>query len=517
MRPGPLAALLLLPVMLLPLGIAPAPAQPAPPDQNWTRSEQEIFWNSPVGSRLLPYTWFSRLEQPGGALFADPAHLLTYGFIATPATAANPDGLPIGLSRERDRTDGLWLGMTCAACHVRTLAFRGATLLLDGAGASLDAVRFDRDLTDALLATAADPDRAARFAAGLGVAEADRPALLARLGRIAEARRAAAVPEAVAAGPGRFDLVGTLANALAGTALGLPANIHPTAAPVRMPRLWGAPGLDSTLANGSGTNAGSGPLLRNLGQVLATGATLDPAPPSPPYPGSASLFDLVKIEALLRKLDPPPWPAAFPPIDAAAAGRGQAVFAQACAACHAPQPRDAAGLLPVTRVGVAQLGTDAAALRPLPPAATGVLAGRPVAAAGGPRFGLVAPAAAIVGHLVAGAAAQYPRLPPPPPAPPARDAYRALPLAGIWANAPFLHDGAVANLWQLLTPPDQRAARFSLAPGDYDPAEVGLSTAATAPPLFEATGPGNAATGHDYGTALPEPVRRDLLEYLKTL
>jgi cytochrome c peroxidase len=41
-------------------------------------------------------------------------------------------------------------------------------------------------------------------------------------------------------------------------------------------------------------------------------------------------------------------------------------------------------------------------------------------------------------------------------------AYKARPLDGIWATAPYLHNGSVPTLYDLLTPPDQRPASFNV-------------------------------------------------------
>src|ERR1700760_1929355 len=137
------AALCSLSVLAL-LGAAPNDA----PTQGWTRAESSLFWNAPQGSRILRYDWFLKLGRADGAgLFADPAHLAGYGFLPGAASEINPDGLPIGLSRERDWTGTQWVGMTCAACHTGTVSRGGKTMLIEGAGGMLDEQRFDADLS----------------------------------------------------------------------------------------------------------------------------------------------------------------------------------------------------------------------------------------------------------------------------------------------------------------------------------------------------------------------------------
>jgi mono/diheme cytochrome c family protein len=500
--------------------------------QAWTQPERELFWNSPQGSRIIPYAWFLKLEQAKtDQLFADPQNLAHYGYLPSAVDALNPDGLPIGFAKEPDAA-GPWLGMTCAACHVGTISYQGQSVLVEGVGSMADTQRFDRDLSDALAATAADDAKFTRFAERLGVPAADQAALRQQFNAVTAERVAFTAMNATPFehGPGRVDALGVIMNALTDTALKLPANGRPPDAPVRLPWVWNAVGYSRAQYNGSISNAGLGPLLRNVGQVLGVYGLVNVSKPGMSYPSSVSLPDLVALEALLRKLAPPAWPAMLPPIDQAKAAQGAAVFAEACASCHQAQPRDADGLIPVPLVPLAEIGTDPLAARNFMtrPAATGILEGRPIAVFGGPAFGPRAGAATIVGHISTAVAA---RLPPAEvqaglgayraaiKANPGRlDAYKAIPLAGVWAGAPYLHNGSVANLQQLLTPPAQRAVRFSVGGRDYDPAVVGFpATVSGTGYVLDTTLPGNAATGHDYGTQLPDAAKASLLEYLKTL
>jgi mono/diheme cytochrome c family protein len=55
--------------------------------------------------------------------------------------------------------------------------------------------------------------------------------------------------------------------------------------------------------------------------------------------------------------------------------------------------------------------------------------------------------------------------------------YKPRPLAGVWATAPFLHNGSVPTLYQMLLPPAKRDARFFVGRREYDPKHVGYVTA----------------------------------------
>jgi hypothetical protein len=91
-------------------------------------------------------------------------------------------------------------------------------------------------------------------------------------------------------------------------------------------------------------------------------------------------------------------------------------------------------------------------------------------------------------------------------------------LRGAWATAPYLHNGSVPNLYELLLPAAQRSRRFPVGHAEYDPVRMGYTmTAPAGTDQFDTSQPGNANTGHEYGTDLSEEERMALLEYLKTL
>ena len=105
----------------------------------------------------------------------------------------------------------------------------------------------------------------------------------------------------------------------------------------------------------------------------------------------------------------------------------------------------------------------------------------------------------------------------------ARVGYLAQPLIGIWASAPYLHNGSVPTLAALLDP-DQRPDQW-VASGEYDPAAVGLSWGVPEPTgdpvldaqIHDASREGLGNQGHTFGASLTEDERAALLAYLKTL
>ena len=54
--------------------------------------------------------------------------------------------------------------------------------------------------------------------------------------------------------------------------------------------------------------------------------------------------------------------------------------------------------------------------------------------------------------------------------------YKARPHEGVWATPPFLHNGSVPNLYQLLSPVSERSKRFFVGRREFDPVKVGLVT-----------------------------------------
>ena len=99
--------------------------------------------------------------------------------------------------------------------------------------------------------------------------------------------------------------------------------------------------------------------------------------------------------------------------------------------------------------------------------------------------------------------------------------YTATPLDGIWLTAPYLHNGSVPTLTDLLEPAAARPTKFWRGYDLYDSTKVGFVTtgpdAERAGTPLDVTQPGNSNVGHTYGTDVPPDQKRALLEYLKTL
>ena len=98
--------------------------------------------------------------------------------------------------------------------------------------------------------------------------------------------------------------------------------------------------------------------------------------------------------------------------------------------------------------------------------------------------------------------------------------YKARPLNGIWSTAPYLHNGSVPNLYEMLLAPTKRSPFFYEGSFQYDPERAGrdIKPSPSNSFKFDTSLPGNSNLGHDYGVGgLHESQRFALLQYLKTL
>ena len=98
--------------------------------------------------------------------------------------------------------------------------------------------------------------------------------------------------------------------------------------------------------------------------------------------------------------------------------------------------------------------------------------------------------------------------------------YVNVPLDGVWARAPYLHNGSVPTMRDLLKLPGQRPTIFYKGTDIYDQMNMGFITAQTAMGnyfRFDITLPGNSNSGHEYGTDLSDEQITQLIEYMKQL
>jgi len=177
----------------------------------------------------------------------------------------------------------------------------------------------------------------------------------------------------------------------------------------------------------------------------------------------------------------------FPfPIDQALAESGKAIFADNCSRCHASERTG-------TRVPVQEVGTDSERLKTWSKQAA-IESNKVVRNFGIERKGLVE-------NEPSGYIAAF--------------------LDGIWLRAPYLHNGSVPTLRDLLKPASERPKVFYRGYDVYEPADVGFVTqgkeAQQVGTKYDVSERSNGNQGHEYGTKLSAKEKDALMEYLKTL
>jgi len=198
------------------------------------------------------------------------------------------------------------------------------------------------------------------------------------------------------------------------------------------------------------------------------------------------------VYAYLNSLTPPRYPHA---IDQSLSAQGKVAFERVCAECHGTYGEQST--YPERMVPLDEIGTDRVRFDALTPAHR--------RAYGESWF-------THYGELL--------NIDSPP-------GYVAPPLDGIWASAPYLHNGSVPTLWHLLNP-DERPKIWQRTREGYDREKVGLEvriepklppylTTAERRTWFDTHQRGKSAAGHDFPNQLSAEERRAVLEYLKTL
>jgi hypothetical protein len=291
------------------------------------------------------------------------------------------------------------------------------------------------------------------------------------------------------------------------------------------------------------------------------------------FTSSVRFRELVAMEEWLRRLRPPAWPEAqLGAIDAAKWEEGRRLVRENCAGCHNMPPfrltdprqsQDGSQFIRISAVPIGVVGTDATYLGAIGGwrMQTGPLAGlmgapevpaaqffvesvKQVVERGTADAGLTRRMLLDTGEARACPPAS-PRLAGQIPPPSARyeaenvcaitdgrwrttpqrwtmpprflESMKAGPLLGIWATGPFLHNGSVPTVYDLLSPPAERPRVFWVGGREIDAERLGF-VSAEAPGLFrfDTALPGNSNQGHAFPRGGLAPAQRmAVIEYLK--
>ena len=575
------------------------------PDQGWgpgveARARQTYYYTA-QGAQLkeLRYSWFRNLEMPWSTTrISSPEIMRRYGFLVDGASAANPDGLPVGFAKAYDtQLDENMLDISCAACHTGQINVtkdgRTTALRVDG-GSALHAFtaskigHFVPTLTMSLFGTLINPMKFSRFAdAVLGPGGGGRWVLrrqmlgvfgqLFKMGFDEKWYHLVPTEE----GYGRTDALARIANTVFGDHIEA-SNYAVGNAPVNYPPVWNIWKFDWVQYNASVSQ----PMARNIGETMGTGAKyalLDrygrPLPPDQRYQSTALLDNLHTIELTLRKLQPPLWREdVLGPIDREKAARGKELFNQHCVGCHGPHiappamktrnsplkgPKDPEWLMKtvcwddigtdpntalnfadakvdLTRTGLSTQDLRAIARRELDlwyQRQRQYLSGEITSLKSHPA---TASQAAPLEQQLAGLQADEEqtiseidaaRLPVGNglsylgmmirlkaysekgltqaqqddmdgfailDTPQVIAAYKPRPLAGVWSTPPFLHNGSVPTIYDLLSPVSDRPKSFRVGSREYDTVRLGLKQPDGGFWVFHTALDGNHNTGHEF-------------------
>jgi hypothetical protein len=524
----------------------------------WSQAERDQYYHLAEGSELIPYALLANLQSTKtGRPFLQ--NMERFGFLRDREGSTNPFGLPVGLTVSRSRDAGNAgieiVGFNCSACHVAELTYRGRHVRIDGAPAMVDLQGYQVEMKESLDATlknpgkllaliiamektrnapdtpatantgtyAAEPDlqtagnvqtapNADRsfHSVSSAVADAAKPAAQGTFrerlktdiailkARLAHLQNGKLLVDGTVPGPGRIDAFGAARNLL------FPQYALKMQSPVSFPFIWNVP-----------DNVGRKPeefqwihydgntnsiLERNIGQALGMGAVFDSAT----YESTLRIGNLHQLEVLTHKLQPPKWPAdVLGAIDESKAQQGEQIFNQKCLGCHQDK------MFPQVQVGTdpnrANSFGQAVGVTPFPKAISPILNGLKKRAFADDGVSPAEQAAMDATPVIWRATAQY----------------LARPLNGVWATAPYLHNGSVPTLYDLLHP-DGRPAKFATGNREFDPAKIGYQAdvTATGPTIwiYDTSQSGNNNIGHSgeaFGTTLPEDQKVALLEYLK--
>ena len=429
-----------------------------------------------VGGLLPPYWIFKALPK----VCADklPGGYASLGFIFESGR-----DLPIGVSK-RLRLGFEQVGLNCAGCHTGTYRDdpQGKPHIILGMPAhSLELQRFFRFVVDCVLDDRFTADNVIEKIEQVGGSVGFIDRILYRTQLIPRVRETSRElndrikillsDDVPAWGAGRVDTFNPYkAIQFNWNLKSLPPEQLTGAAD--LPSLWNQKPRDGMQLHWDGNNNSVDE--RNLSAALGAGVT----------PVTVDHAHLRLVRDWIWTLPPPKYPYA---VDAALAAKGREVYAYYCAECH-----DFDG----TRVGrvepIAEINTDPRRLN---------------------------------SYTYAFAANQYTLYP--------DSKYRFVhfrktngyanqPLDGIWARAPYLHNGSVPTLRDLLEQPEKRPAEFYRGYDLYDRKKVGfVSNVAEADGrrffIYDVRTPGNGNGGHLYGTKLTAEQKESLVEYMKTL
>jgi len=414
--------------------------------------------------KVMPDMFPEKLPQRGGRGYEN------FGLIQEPGRDT-----PVGFSVRRVLVDRV--GMNCALCHTGTV--RDTPQSERRVIAGMPANKFDLQAYARFLYDCAkDP----RFTADNVLTAISARAKLGPLDRLAyrlavyqtrevlieQARRTAFMDSRPDWGPGRVDTF----NPYKSLQFNFPMEKDHTIGTVDLPVIWRQRPREGMQLHWDGNNTSV--IERNKSAALGAGVT----------PPSIDNERLKRIEDWLWDFPHPAYPY---PVDEAKAARGEPVYQQHCASCHSFDGALVGKVTPIEEIGTDRHRLDSYTYE--------LLSNQNTSYAGYPwRFS----------HFRK------------------TNGYANMPLDGVWLRAPFLHNGSVPTLRDLLEPPEGRPKEFFRGYDVFDQTKVGFVS-----DVAEERGvkffrhdtqlPGNSNAGHTYGVTLSPEEKDALVEFMKKL
>lgn len=518
-------------------------------DQGWTEQERNHWHYISAGQAFAPINWLLALERVGtNQKLTDQKFLQSIGFLYDKKTNKNPYELPIGFAVGKDElfAKGM-VGFTCAACHTTQIKYGKKGVRIDGGVSLVDLTIFFQQYSASLVETYNNPEKWQKFSTAVrrGSQQTDKE-LRDEVLSVLNARKWASkelsevAKGSVVNGPGRLDALNGIGNLLMGLSLKTASNFHESSAPVSTPFLWDIWRFDWMHYNSSFSQ----PMAQNVLQVLgANGYTNfidakgNPNPVPSRWNSSVDIKALESTDIGFRKLLSPEWPSEiFGPYDTIKAARGEKLFASQCASCHGakanPNPLNQKFQLSVTNIPIERIGTDPVYAQKF---ATQTFDISKISNEQGRVSGSTA--LSYITEMVKNRA--YDLLNYTPEERRIADGfgrsnvmqgvlvYRARTLNGVWSSPPYLHNGSVPNMYELLSPVSERSSKFWVGSYEYDPEKLGfIHTKIENGFLFDTSITGNSNQGHEFsdkpgagviGRLLTHQERLDIIEYLKSM
>jgi mono/diheme cytochrome c family protein len=452
------------------------------------------------GSSGLPYSAWQAMPRLFPEEFKGRNDYTAFGFIYEKDANGRQRDLPIGVSRRAFQgVDRVWLN--CAVCHVGTWRANASDKPHIVPGMPSNGLDFGGFIRFMLGKAATDPRltpetlTAAANQSGSGLGPAERLVWRRFVGpliqKVLTERSGRMMPLMNYQphwGPGRVDTFNPYKMLELKETLGSLDEAERVGTS-DFPSIFEQRPREGMQLHWDGNNTSL--MERNLSAAIGAGVT----------PQTADIPAVKRVAAWLMDLKPPPSP--YRP-DAAAAQRGSQIYRQGCAACHGYQDGGRyvfQGQYLGKVTPVAQVGTDPNRLNSY----------------------TVAFQKRQIGEIFKGTPYAFSHFK-------KTDGYANGPLDGLWLRAPYLHNGSVPTLADLLEPPERRPVAFLRGLDVIDPARGGFVAPACTPGgatppgggiaqlrfCFDTKVRGNANGGHLYGTDLPAAAKNDLLAYLLT-